>query len=78
MRYLILTDLHGNIDALNAVNESFDALIILGDLVGYGAAPGEVIDWVRERQPAAVSGNHDYATHGWRRVAQDSWLQSLQ
>ena len=61
MRYLILTDLHGNIDALNAVNESFDALIILGDLVDYGAAPGEVTDWVRERQPAAVSGNHDYA-----------------
>jgi len=61
MRYLILTDLHGNIDALNAVNESFDQLIILGDLVDYGAAPGEVVDWVRERQPAAVTGNHDYA-----------------
>ncbi len=61
MRYLILTDIHGNIDALQAVKESFDELIALGDLVDYGAAPGEVIDWVRERQPAAVSGNHDFA-----------------
>jgi predicted phosphodiesterase len=61
MRYLILTDIHANIDALMAVKDSFDKVIVLGDLVDYGAAPGEVIDWVRERRPMAVSGNHDFA-----------------
>ena len=49
MRFLILTDIHGNLEALDAVLESaqpasFDSVLVLGDLVGYGANPNEVID----------------------------------
>src|SRR6266567_5086306 len=61
MRYLILTDIHSNIDALEAIDESYDHLIVLGDLVDYGAAPEETVRWIRDRNPIAVSGNHDYA-----------------
>jgi hypothetical protein len=38
MRHLILADIHANIDALEAINESFDCMLFLGDLVGYGPA----------------------------------------
>jgi protein phosphatase len=61
MRYLILTDIHANIDALDALDEPYDRLLVLGDLVDYGAAPGQAVQWVRERAMVAVSGNHDYA-----------------
>jgi predicted phosphodiesterase len=61
MRYLILTDIHANIDALEAIDESYDRLLVLGDLVDYGAAPEETVRWIKERNPIAVSGNHDYA-----------------
>jgi putative phosphoesterase len=62
MRYLILSDIHANIDALAALNETYDRLLVLGDLVDYGPAPEETIRWVREIGAfAAVSGNHDFA-----------------
>jgi predicted phosphodiesterase len=61
MRYLILTDIHANIDALNAIEEQFDQLLVLGGLVDYGAAPEEAIRWVREKDATVISGNHDFA-----------------
>ena len=61
MRYLIISDIHANIDALGAITESYDKLLVLGDLVDYGAAPAQAVQWIRERNPIAVSGNHDYA-----------------
>lgn len=61
MRYLILTDIHANIDALEAIDEPFDRLLVLGDLVDYGPAPQTAVEWVRARATASVSGNHDYA-----------------
>ena len=61
MRYLILTDIHANIDAIEAIDESYDRLLVLGDLVDYGTAPEEVVRWVKDRDPRAVSGNHDFA-----------------
>jgi protein phosphatase len=61
MRLLILTDIHGNIDALDALDESYDRILFLGDLVDYGAAPEEVVRWMSKRAPVAVSGNHDLA-----------------
>lgn len=61
MRYLIISDIHANIDALEAITESYDKLLVLGDLVDYGAAPEEVVRWVRDKNPIAISGNHDYA-----------------
>jgi diadenosine tetraphosphatase ApaH/serine/threonine PP2A family protein phosphatase len=62
MRALILSDIHGNLEALNAVLAAageFDALWNLGDIVGYGASPNEVIAIVREKANYNVRGNHD-------------------
>ena len=68
MRYLILSDLHGNLEALNAVLESaagdYDRVLCLGDLVGYGADPNAVTDWVRGNASVVVRGNHDRACAG--------------
>jgi diadenosine tetraphosphatase ApaH/serine/threonine PP2A family protein phosphatase len=70
VRYFILSDIHANIDALDAVliaapAGTWDRAIVLGDLVGYGAEPGAVIDRVRELDPLAViRGNHDKAACG--------------
>lgn len=61
MRYLIISDIHANIDALEAITESYDKLLVLGDLVDYGAAPEQAVQWIRDKNPTAVSGNHDYA-----------------
>jgi diadenosine tetraphosphatase ApaH/serine/threonine PP2A family protein phosphatase len=68
MRYLVLTDIHGNIDALEAVLAAagpVDRHLCLGDVVGYGAGPNEVIARVRELAPAAIiRGNHDKVIAG--------------
>lgn len=70
MRYFILSDIHANIDALEAVLTAapagtWDRVIVLGDLVGYGAEPCAVIDRVRNLNPLAViRGNHDKAACG--------------
>jgi diadenosine tetraphosphatase ApaH/serine/threonine PP2A family protein phosphatase len=69
MRYLILSDIHANIDAFDAVLEhaagSWDRVLVLGDLVGYGAEPNAVVDRVRELAPdAVIRGNHDKAASG--------------
>ena len=65
MRHLILTDIHGNIDALEAVlrdaSGRYDEVVCCGDLVGYGASPAEVIEWVRQEAAYIVRGNHDRA-----------------
>ena len=71
MRYLILADMHGTGPALAAVldhaNErGFDAALILGDLVGYGASPNEVVGTLRDLPVAThfVRGNHDKVAAG--------------
>ena len=69
MRFLILTDIHSNLEALEAVLEraggQFDRVICCGDLVGYGPNPNEVIEAVRQLRPAVmVRGNHDKAAVG--------------
>lgn len=70
MRYLVLSDIHANIDALDAVlhaagSEGYDRVIVLGDLVGYGAEPNLVVERVRALDPiAAIRGNHDKVAGG--------------
>ena len=63
MRALILSDIHANLEALQAVLAAtageYDELWNLGDLVGYGASPNEVIDLMRPLQDLVVRGNHD-------------------
>jgi predicted phosphodiesterase len=70
VRYLVLSDIHANLTALDAVldvarGRGFDEVLVLGDLVGYGAEPNEVIARVQELQPTAViRGNHDKVAAG--------------
>jgi predicted phosphodiesterase len=63
MRALILSDIHANLEALQAVlaaaEGQWDELWNLGDLVGYGGSPNEVIDLVRPLETLVVRGNHD-------------------
>ena len=70
MRYLVLTDIHANLEALesclaDAHTRAFDRTLVLGDLVGYGADPNRVIERVQALKPAAiVRGNHDKVACG--------------
>lgn len=68
MRYLILSDIHGNLEALEAVLASavrYNQVLLLGDYVGYGADPNAVIDRVRQLPVAAlIRGNHDKVAAG--------------
>lgn len=65
MRYLILSDIHANLEALEAVMADaeglFDSILCLGDLVGYGPDPNAVVAWVREACSVVIRGNHDKA-----------------
>jgi predicted phosphodiesterase len=70
MRYLILTDIHANLEALDtcladAKVRGFDETLVLGDLVGYGADPNAVVERVQSLRPIAiVRGNHDKVACG--------------
>jgi diadenosine tetraphosphatase ApaH/serine/threonine PP2A family protein phosphatase len=65
MRTLLLSDIHANAVALEAVLADaagqWDRLWFLGDLVGYGPDPNECIDMLRDKAALALSGNHDWA-----------------
>ncbi len=73
MRYAIFTDIHANLEALEAVLAKIDELAqekpvdqiwFLGDLVGYGPNPNECIVKLRERTDVIIAGNHDWAAVG--------------
>ena len=68
MRAIVISDIHGNIDVLRALERrlgerlaEFERVICMGDLVDYGPYPNEVIEWIRERATDVVRGNHDHA-----------------
>jgi predicted phosphodiesterase len=68
MRALVLSDIHANLDALDALDrvwrgryDTFDRVIVLGDLVDYGPCPRETIAWVQAHATDVVAGNHDEA-----------------
>ena len=65
MKLLILSDLHANLPALEAIlreERDFDRIYCAGDLVDYGDTPHEVIAWCREHNVQAVAGDHDART----------------
>jgi predicted phosphodiesterase len=69
MRYAIFGDIHGNLDALEAMiqevdKEQIDRYLCVGDIVGYGASPSECIKAVRDLDCLVVAGNHDRAVTG--------------
>jgi len=67
MRIGVVSDIHSNLPALEAVLQDMgevDALWCLGDFVGYGPWPNECVDMLRERGVRAIAGNHDLAAIG--------------
>jgi diadenosine tetraphosphatase ApaH/serine/threonine PP2A family protein phosphatase len=71
-RIALLSDIHANLPALQAVIEDADRLgirdlVFLGDIVGYGPHPAECVEMVRQSGAPCVLGNHDYYTVAGRR-----------
>ncbi len=67
LRILLLSDIHANLEALEAcmaAAPAFDFVVNLGDIVGYGGSPNEVIDRSRDLGKIFVRGNHDKAATG--------------
>lgn len=64
MRIALISDIHGNLEALKAfekIKQSYDQMYCLGDVVGYGPFPEECVYWVRERVSLVIQGNHERA-----------------
>jgi predicted phosphodiesterase len=69
MRYLVLSDIHSNIEALEASvlkakSVGYDKVLCCGDLVGYGPSPTEVLDFLEDLKPVTIRGNHDRVISG--------------
>jgi diadenosine tetraphosphatase ApaH/serine/threonine PP2A family protein phosphatase len=68
VRYLVLSDIHANWEALDASLASaagqFDRIVCCGDLIGYGPDPNRVVEWARENLEYVIRGNHDKVTLG--------------
>jgi diadenosine tetraphosphatase ApaH/serine/threonine PP2A family protein phosphatase len=68
VRYALLSDIHGNLEALDAVlahaAPRSDVVLVLGDVVGYGADPLACLERVAERADAVVAGNHEHGVAG--------------
>ena len=68
MRFLILSDIHANWEALHAVVDDaageHDQIAVCGDLVGYGADPDRCVEWTRLSAGIVIRGNHDKAAVG--------------
>jgi diadenosine tetraphosphatase ApaH/serine/threonine PP2A family protein phosphatase len=67
MRYLVLSDIHSNLEALQSVlNDagSIDGAWCLGDVVGYGPDPNACVELLSSFSPLCIAGNHDWATLG--------------
>jgi predicted phosphodiesterase len=68
MPFLIVSDIHANLEAHQAVladaQGKFDRIVCLGDLVGYGADPNAIVDWARENAAVIIRGNHDRVSAG--------------
>jgi predicted phosphodiesterase len=70
MKYLILSDIHSNREALSTIfsfvkRKPWNKAVFLGDLVGYGANPNQAVDMVRKMRPlVAIRGNHDKVCSG--------------
>ena len=72
MKYLVISDVHANLEALEATLAKagpHDAVLVLGDLVGYGADPNAVIDRVRQLPGATIiRGKHEKVGAGIENV----------
>lgn len=69
MRYGLISDIHGNLEALQAVlkeleKQDVDEILCLGDIIGYGPDPEKCLQLVREHASIILAGNHDHAPLG--------------
>lgn len=69
MKYAIISDIHANLEALNAVLDKIeqfrvDKIVCLGDVVGYNANPNECVNIIRQRGIPTICGNHDAVACG--------------
>ena len=62
MRILVISDIHSNSVALEAIREKFDICFCLGDLVDYGPDPAKCVQWIIDNNAEVVRGNHDHGT----------------
>jgi predicted phosphodiesterase len=74
VKYVIISDIHANLEALEAVRAEIerispDTVFCLGDLVGYGASPNECCQATRELAQLVVAGNHDFGAVGLTDIA---------
>jgi predicted phosphodiesterase len=86
VRFLIISDIHGNLEALQAVLADsagqYDQVLCCGDLVGYNPNPAEVLEWAQTNCRIVIRGNHDKAVAGleglewFNEIAQASALWS--
>ena len=78
MRYLVLSDIHSNLQALEAVAAAaagrYEQALCCGDLVGYGAEPNPVVDWIRTHCATVIRGNHD---HAWTAEEDLGWFNPV-
>ena len=81
MKYLVISDVHANLEALEAVLAAagqYDRALVLGDLVGYGANPDEVVTRIRALRDAhIIRGNHDKAATGLASVEHFNYLARM-
>jgi len=63
LKVAVISDIHSNLEALQAVSKAIqtDKILVLGDSIGYGANPNEVLDWLQENKCICVKGNHEEA-----------------
>jgi len=69
LKYAIISDIHGNLEALESVlaeieKQQVDSILCLGDIVGYGPNPNECVGLIKDRAEITLAGNHDYAPLG--------------
>lgn len=80
MRLLILSDVHANLEALEAclaVAPPYDSVANLGDVVGYNASPNEVCKRIREMNCPVVRGNHDRACSGLSNLSEFNLVAAM-
>lgn len=74
MRYAVLSDIHSDIEALNAVlpvieAQQIDKMVCLGDMVGYYTNPNECLEIIEDREMLCISGNHDRGAVGLKDIS---------
>ena len=79
MKLAVISDIHSNLHAFNAVlteiaNRNVDSIFALGDLVGYNAFPGEVVNLMMETNIPSIMGNHDIVCCG---LENPIWFNSV-